>query len=51
MNKQIFKKAGEELQEYLQFQRRGSKIKNKKGKGSYDRQKFKENEKLKFDFS
>ena len=41
MNKQMFKKSGEELQEYLMFRRRGSKVKNKKGKGSYDRQKVK----------
>ena len=41
MNKQMFKKSGEELQEYLMFRRRGFKIKNKKGKGSYNRQKVK----------
>ena len=41
MNKQVFKKSGEELQEYLMFQRRGYKVKNKKGKGSYNRQKAK----------
>ena len=35
--KSFFKKTGEELQEYLQFQRRGSKVKPKKGKGSYSR--------------
>ena len=32
-----FKKSSEELQEYLQFQRRGSKVRAKKGKGSYKR--------------
>lgn len=37
MNKSIFKKSKEELQEYLQFRRRGSKVKAKKGKGSYSR--------------
>lgn len=37
MKKNIFKKSAEELQEYLQFQRKGSKIKPKKGKGSYKR--------------
>lgn len=33
------KKSPEELQEYLQFQRRGFKVKPKKGKGSFKRQK------------
>ena len=37
MKKDVFRKSPEELQEYLQFQRRGSKIKPKKGKGSYQR--------------
>lgn len=38
----IFKKSPEQLEEYLQFQRRGFKIKSKKGKGSYSRkQKYK----------
>lgn len=37
MNKEIFKKNKEELQEYMQFKRRGSKVKAKKGKGSYSR--------------
>lgn len=41
MNKQMFKKSGEELQEYLMFRRRGSKVKNKKGKGSYNRKEMK----------
>ena len=41
MNKEVMKKTGEELQEYLAFRRRGSKIQNKKGKGSYNRQEFK----------
>ncbi len=36
-NREIFKKSSEELQEYLQFRRRGSKINSKKGKGSYKR--------------
>lgn len=30
-------KRGDELQEYLQFRRRGSKVKSRKGKGSYSR--------------
>ena len=37
MDKSIFQKKGEELQQYLQFRRKGSKIDNKKGKGSYKR--------------
>ena len=37
MNKQDNKKSGEELQQYLQFRRRGSKVKPKKGAGSYSR--------------
>lgn len=36
-NKRIFKKTGDELQAYLAFKRRGSKIENRKGKGSYTR--------------
>ena len=44
MNKEVMKKMGEELQEYLAFRRRGSKIQNKKGKGSYNRQDFKKGE-------
>ena len=39
--KQLFKMSNDELQEYLQFQRKGSVIENKKGKGSYNRRKFK----------
>ena len=37
----MFKKEGEELQLYLHFRKRGSVVANKKGKGSYNRQKFK----------
>lgn len=44
MNKEAMKKTGEELQDYLAFRRRGSKIQNKKGKGSYSRQDFKKGE-------
>jgi hypothetical protein len=43
-DKRIFKKTGDELQAYLAFKRRGSATKNKKGKGSYDRKKFKRGE-------
>ena len=45
MDRRCFKKTGEELQQYLAFRRRGSKVANKKGKGSYNRQKFKGGEK------
>lgn len=37
MNKSIFKKNKEELQQYLQFKRRGSVVVSKKGKGSFKR--------------
>ena len=40
------KKTGEELQSYLEFKRRGFKVKPKKGKGSFKR---KEKHKEKFD--
>lgn len=39
-NKNLWaKKNGDELQEYLQFRRRGSKVKPKKGKGSFKKKK------------
>lgn len=41
IDKRMFKKEGEELQQYLHFRKRGSTVENKKGKGSYNRQKFK----------
>lgn len=49
MNKKIYKQAmkktGDELQEWLQFKRRGSSVQAKKGKGSYSRkQKYKDRE-------
>lgn len=34
MDRRIFKKDEEELEEYLQFRRRGSRVDSKKGKGS-----------------
>ena len=37
MDKRYLKKTGEELQNYLAFRRRGSKVKPKKGKSSYSR--------------
>lgn len=45
MNKKIFKKEGQELQDYLQFRRRGSRVEIKKGKGSrYNRSQEKRKE-------
>lgn len=39
MNKEHLKKDGEELQQYLQFRRRGQRVDAKKGKGAkYKRQ-------------
>jgi hypothetical protein len=40
-DKRVNKKTGEELQQYLAFRRKGSKVPAKKGKGSYDRKAFK----------
>ena len=41
------KKTGDELQAYLQFRRRGSKVENRKGKGAYTRkQKHKESREI-----
>lgn len=37
LDKRIFKRSPDELEEYLAFKRRGFKINNKKGKGSYKR--------------
>ena len=37
IDKRIFKKSPKELQLYLYFKKRGFKIDNKKGKGSYER--------------
>ena len=34
MGREYLKKTGEELQQYLQFRRRGSKVEAKKGKGA-----------------
>ena len=41
MDKRIFKKEGEELQQYLAFRRKGGKVPAKKGKGSYNRKQWK----------
>lgn len=35
--KQMIKRDSDELQEYLQFKRRGSRVPSKRGKGSYTR--------------
>lgn len=37
IDKQIFKKSPEELEQYLQFKRRGFQVEAKKGKGSFKR--------------
>ena len=44
VDKRMYKKTGEELQQYLHFRKRGSVAQNKKGKGSYNRQQFKKGE-------
>ena len=36
-DKQMFKKSPEELELYLQFRRRGTRVESKKGRGSYSR--------------
>lgn len=36
-DRKIFKKSPEELVQYMQFQRRGTIVPAKKGKGSYNR--------------
>lgn len=41
MDKKIFKKSPEELQEYFKFKRHGFSVPPKKGKGSYNRKKIK----------
>ena len=48
MDRRCFKKSGEELQQYLAFRKKGSKVNNKKGKGSYNRQKAKKEIEQKF---
>ena len=42
MSKEEKKKSDEELQSFLMFRKRGYWVKNKKGKGSYDRRAFNE---------
>lgn len=37
MDKRMFKKTGEELQEYLRIMRKHTVVPSKKGKGSYKR--------------
>lgn len=44
INKSNNRKTGEELQQYLAWRRKGSKVPAKKGKGSYDRKAFKKGE-------
>ena len=40
-DKRMLKMNSEELQQYLAFKRKGSKVPAKKGRGSYDRKAFK----------
>ena len=37
IDRRIFKKTPEELEQYMYFRRRGFCLQNKKGKGSYQR--------------
>ena len=39
VDRRMFKKEGEELQQYLHFRKRGSVVENKRGKGAYKREK------------
>lgn len=41
MDKRMNKKTGEELQQFLAFRKRASRVPAKKGKGSYNRKKVK----------
>lgn len=41
MDKRMFKKSKEELEQYLAFKRKAFSVPAKKGKGSYNRSKFK----------
>lgn len=41
IDRRVFKKEGEELQQWLTFRKRGSKVESKK---KYNRQKFKKGE-------
>ena len=44
VDRRMFKKEGEELQQYLHFRKRGGKVTGKKGKCPYNRQEFKKGE-------
>ena len=41
MDKRVYKKTGEELQQYLAWRRKAGRVPSKKGKGSYNRNTFK----------
>jgi len=45
-DKRMNKKSKDELQEYLAFRRRASRVEAKKGKGSYNRADFKRGGKM-----
>jgi stalled ribosome alternative rescue factor ArfA len=44
IDKRMFKKEGEELQMFLHFKKRGCRVENKKGKGSYSRKRKHKNQ-------
>lgn len=44
MSKEVNKKTGEELQQFLAFRKRAYSVPQKKGKGSYKRSDFKKGE-------
>lgn len=46
MSKEERKKIGEELQGFMHFRKRGYWLKNRKGKGSYNRADFKKVDKI-----
>ena len=50
MGKEYMKKTDEELQQYLQFRRRGSRVEAKKGKGvEYNRSREKDKARKQFE--
>ena len=50
MGKEYMKKTEEELQKYLQFRRRGSRVETKKGKGAeYNRSREKDKARKQFE--
>jgi hypothetical protein len=37
LDRRIFKKTSEQLEQYMMFKKRGSRVESKKGKGSFKR--------------